>query len=84
MPGAFSLSSPLPPGSTSRTLTFACGVPLPFSDRGALDALPLREAGARVAENVLLRDLYLDAPVLDDRRARRQTAAAPAVRGDLR
>ena len=27
-----------------------------------------REAGARVAENVLLRDLNLDAPVLDDRR----------------
>ena len=27
-----------------------------------------REAGARVAENVLLHDLNLDAPVLDDRR----------------
>ena len=87
MPGASSLSSPLPP---SRTLTFACGLALPARAaslnservcpcRGALDALgdhraacaragvvgprsvPLertaaricREAGARVAENVL-------------------------------
>ena len=89
MPGASSLSSPLPPSSMSRTLTFAlrpcaayaCRFPsasgcAPVGARWMPWGLPLeraaaricREAGARVAENVRLRDLNLDAPVLDDRR----------------
>ena len=39
-----------------------------------------REAGARMAENVLLRDLNLDAPVLDDRRLEVVANAQP-IRG---